>query len=274
LPVSSLAPPRNVLLACLPADVLARLMPQLTLVPLVARQVVYTAEAEIDAVYFPEEGMLSMVANLEEGVQVEVGMIGREGVAGGGVVRGAATAFNACMVQLPGSALRMGVAAFRRAAEASPELLSLVLRHGEAYGAQVAQTAACNGRHELEQRLSRWLLMAHDRAGEDEIPLSQEFLAMMLGVHRPSVTVTAGILQRAGLIRHGGGRVTILDRAGLEASACECYRTVQRRAETVMGPPFPARLGRQPGPTVSPVGAEPPGGAGSTAAHAPRRAGC
>jgi len=225
---------RNTLLARLPAGALALLLPRFKLVALPVRQTLYPAGAAIDAVYFPETCMLSMVANLEEGMQVEVGMIGREGLSGGSVVRRTGTSFNECMVQIPGTALRMGVAAFQREAEANPDLLSLVLCHGEAYGAQVAQTAACNGRHDLEQRLARWLLMAHDRTGTDEMQLSQEFLSAMLGVHRPSVTVTAGILQRAGLIRHGGGRVTILDRAGLEASACECYRTVQRRAALVM----------------------------------------
>jgi len=227
---------QNTLLARLPAVTLGRLLPQLKLVALPVRQTIYEAGAAIDAVYFPETCMLSMVVNLEEGMQVEVGMIGKEGLAGGGVVRGASSSFNECMVQIPGTALRMDATAFQKAAEADPDLLSLVLRHGEAYGAQVAQTAACNGRHDLEQRLARWLLMAHDRVGTDEMLLSQEFLSTMLGVHRPSVTVTARILQRAGLIRHGGGRVTVLDRAGLEASACECYRVAQRRAELLMGP--------------------------------------
>jgi CRP-like cAMP-binding protein len=109
------------------------------------------------------------------------------------------------------------------------------LRYGEAHQAQISQTAACNGRHGLEQRLARWLLMAHDRVKDDELPLTQEFLAMMLGVHRPSITVTAGILQRAGLISYASGRITILDRLSLEASSCECYGAVRQRVERLLG---------------------------------------
>ena len=108
-----------------------------------------------------------------------------------------------------------------------------MLRYNEAMQAQIMQTAACNGRHGLEERLARWLLMAHDRAGMDELPLTQEFMAMMLGVHRPSITITAGILQRAGLIRYASGRVTVIDRPNLEAASCECYSAVKLRFSTL-----------------------------------------
>ena len=109
-----------------------------------------------------------------------------------------------------------------------------MLRHAEALQAQIMQTAACNGRHGLEQRLARWLLMAQDRVGGDELLLTQDFISMMLGVHRPSITVTAGILQRAGLIRYIAGRITILNRASLEASACECYAAVRKRSDAIL----------------------------------------
>ena len=139
------------------------------------------------------------------------------------------------MVQLPGAALRMGAGAFRRELEVSAPLRALLLRYNEALQAQVMQTAACNGRHGLEQRLARWLLVARDRAEGDELALTQDFVAMMLGVHRPSVTVTAGILQRAGLIRYANGHITLLDRPGLEAAACECYGAVRQRFATLLG---------------------------------------
>jgi len=230
---------RNRLLAALPSDVLAGLLPKLTPFALVVRQPIYNPETPIEAVYFPEAGMFSLVANLEDGTQAEVGLIGREGMLGISLLSGIDTAFIESMVQMPGTALRMAVRDFQHEMEASPSFRSIILRYNEALQAQIMQTAACNGRHDLEQRFARWLLMAHDRAESEELPLTQEFMAMMLGVRRPSITVTAGILQRAGLIRYAGGRVTLVDRASLEAASCECYDAVKRRYATLLGPPSP-----------------------------------
>ena len=226
---------RNRLLAALPADVWAHIRPKLTSVSLTNRQVLYAAEGPIEAVYFPETGMISMISSLEDGVQAEVGIVGREGMLGVPLLSGVDTSFVEAMVQMPGQALRMEAGAFRQKVEANPTLRALLLRYHEALHAQVSQTAACNGRHDLEQRMARWLLMAHDRVDDDELPLTQEFIAMMLGVHRPSITVTAGILQRAGLIRYAGGRITMLDRDSIEAASCECYGMVQRRFMTLLG---------------------------------------
>lgn len=228
-------PPRNRLLAALPPEALAQLLPKLSSVVLSLRQVVYPPEAPIEAVYFPESGMVSMLANLDEGVQVEVGVVGQEGMLGTPLLAGVETSFAECMVQLPGTALRMGAGAFRRELEANAPFRMPLQRYSEALQAQVMQTAACNGRHGLEQRLARWLLIAHDRAEGDELPLTQDFIAMMLGVHRPSITVTAGILQRAGLIRYASGHITILDRPSLEAAACECYGAVRQRFAALLG---------------------------------------
>jgi CRP-like cAMP-binding protein len=139
------------------------------------------------------------------------------------------------MVQLPGSALKMSARDFGAETEANPPLRAVLLRYYEALHAQVMQTAACNGRHGLEQRLARWLLMAHDRADGADLPLTQDFIAMMLGVHRPSITVTAGILQRAGLIKYANGQVTVIDRDALAASSCECYGAVKRRFASLLG---------------------------------------
>ena len=227
----------NQLLASLPPDALAALLPKLKPVTLAMREGLYGQGKPIEAVYFPHCGMVSQVTNLDEGVQAEVGIIGREGMLGTTLLSGATVSFVESMVQMPGSGWRMDARDFQREAEANAPFRHLMPRYNEAMCAQVIQTAACNGRHELEQRLARWLLMAHDRADGDELPLTQEFMAMMLGVHRPSITVTAGILQRAGLIRHASGRITVLDRPRLEAASCECYGAVRQRFAALLGTP-------------------------------------
>ena len=220
---------RNRLLALLPHEVLVRLQPKLSRVEMVLRQTLMRPEQPIEAVHFPESGMFSLVANLADGMQSEVGIIGSEGMLGVALLSGVATPFIESMVQMPGHALRMSARDFQQEIETNSAFRAVLLRYNEALQAQVMQTAACNGRHGLEQRLARWLLMARDRADRDELPLTQDFMAMMLGVHRPSITVTAGILQRAGLIRHANGVVTIIDRPSLKAASCECYAAVQRR---------------------------------------------
>ena len=237
--LSQPVPLHNRLLASLSPDVLARLLPKLSRVVLTVRQAVYNSDSSIDAVYFPESGMFSLVANLDDGMQAEVGIIGHEGMLGVSLLSGIDTPFIESMVQMPGAALRMAVRDFQHEVDTNASFRMLLLRYNEALQAQIMQTAACNGRHGLEQRLARWLLMAHDRADGDELPLTQEFMAMMLGVHRPSITITAGILQRAGLIRYSGGRVTVTDRPSLEAACCECYGAVQRRFATLLGTTLP-----------------------------------
>ena len=230
----------NRLLESLPPDVLGPLLKKLTPVPLPMRQMLYRPSGPIDAAYFVTAGMISLVTNLEDGMQAEVGIIGREGMLGISLVAGVETSIVEAMVQVPGAALRIGARELRQELEANAPLRRALLLYTEALQAQVMQTAACNGRHGLEQRLARWLLMAHDRVDGDDLPLTQEFIAMMLGVHRPSITVTAGILQRAGLIRYAPGRITLLDRASLEAASCECYAAVRARLVAILG-----RRGRQ-----------------------------
>ena len=228
---------RNRLLGALPPDALAQLLPKLTTVEMPLRKVFYTPEESIDAAYFPETGIISMVAVLGEGMHSEAGMAGREGMIGTPLLAGIGTSYVESMAQVAGTALRMEAHAFRQEFESNAPFRSLLLRYSEAHQAQVMQTAACNSNHGLEQRLARWMLMVHDRVDGDELQLTQEFIAMMLCTHRPSVTVTAGILQRAGLIQYRAGRVTVLDRAGLEAAACECHGAVRRRYETLIGVP-------------------------------------
>lgn len=228
---------RNRLLGTLPPDVLTELLPKLTTVDVPLRKVLYRPDTSIDAAYFPESGVISMVALLDEGMQAEAGMAGREGMAGTPLIAGVGTSYTESMGQVAGTSLRMEAHVFRQELETNAPFRSLMLRYNEAHHAQVMQTAACNGNHGLEQRLARWILMVHDRVDGDEMQLTQEFIAMMLCSHRPSVTVTAGILQRAGLIKYAAGRVTVLDRAGLEAASCECHAAVRRRYEALIGIP-------------------------------------
>ena len=137
---------------------------------------------------------------------------------------------------MEGTALRIGAAALRAAMERSAALRRLLLRYALAFQAQVTLTAACNARHAIENRLARWLLIAHDRAGADEFAMTHEFISMMLGVRRPGVTIAAGMLQKAGLIRYARGRMTVADRPGLEAASCECYHIVRHEYVRLLGP--------------------------------------
>jgi CRP-like cAMP-binding protein len=187
-----------------------------------------TPNTEVEAVYFVESGWVSLVSVLEDGAEAEVGIVGREGMVGLSLITGAETAFVEAYAQADGTALRMDAASFRRALEEEPRFRTLLLRYVEVMIAHITQTAACNGRHGLDQRLSRWLLMAHDRSDSDNLQITQEFLSMMLCVYRPSVSVAVRSLQRAGIIRVGRGRVTVLDREALEDSACDCYETTSR----------------------------------------------
>jgi CRP-like cAMP-binding protein len=205
-------------------------------VSLSIRDSLYRPETAITAVTFVEGGWVSLVAALDEGAQAEVGLIGREGMVGLPLVLGVDTAFEEAFVQADGAGLRMEAGAFRRAMAEEPELQQLIFRYYVAMNAQTTQTAACNGRHDLEQRLARWLLMAHDRADGDTMQITQEFLAIMLCVYRPSITVAATTLQRAGIIKYSRGYITVLDRASLEATACDCYAAVQRRFASLLGP--------------------------------------
>ena len=154
---------------------------------------------------------------------------------GQSLINGVDTGFAEAYVQGPGEALQMEASVFQRELDTQPALFRRLLRYSEAMHAQVMQAAACNGRHNLEQRLARWILMAHDRGEDDNLPLTQEFLALMLFVHRPSITVIARLLQQVGLIRYAQGMVTVVDRAGLEATACDCYRAVRERFDQLPG---------------------------------------
>jgi CRP-like cAMP-binding protein len=228
-------PPRNHLLRALQPEDLARLLPAMEPIELIYRQTVYRQGETISHVVFPEQGWLSQLIMLEGGDAGEVGLIGREGMAGLRLFFDDDRSAVEVIVQSSGHALRLAADRFRMTVDDSPALRGLLSRYTLAIQQQVSQTAACNIRHVVEQRLGRWLLMAHDRADGDSLQMTHELLSTMLGVRRAGVTVAAGALQRAGLIRYERGVITIVDRAGLEAASCECYRVVRRETTRLLG---------------------------------------
>ena len=227
---------RSRLLAALPSDEFRRLEPKLRPVELPLKQTLYAPEQPIDAIYFVQSGMVSLLALLEDGNQLEVAVVGCEGACGIECVMGMATSTLHALIQLEGSALALDVGDAHDAFEKNVRLRQGLLRFALAQQSLIAQTAACNGRHELAQRLARWLLIVHDRVKDDRIGMTHEFMAMMLGVRRPGVTLAIGTLQKAGLIRHGSGYVDVLDRKGLEGAACECYEVVRLQYEKLLRP--------------------------------------
>jgi CRP-like cAMP-binding protein len=230
-------PPRNRLLATLSPEDLAHLRPRLEPVDYVLRQVIFERGAPMSSVIFPESGWFSLLIRLEEGDAGEVGLVGREGITGLPFLFDDDRSPAEIIVQGPGKGLRLGVGAFREAVNDSPALHKVLLRYALAFQAQVSQTAACNARHNVEERLARWLLMAHDRADGDTFPMTHEFLSVMLGIRRQGVTVAAGALHRAGLIHYQRGTIEITDRLGLEAASCECHATIRREFKRLLGTP-------------------------------------
>jgi len=224
---------RNRLLGALVAEDLDRILPSLESVPLVDGMPIYEPNKPISHVYFPISGVVSLVSEMREGT-VEVGAIGREGMTGLPLVLHASTMPSRAFVQVPGHAYRIRGADLVAILRSAPRIERLVYRYILALFDQAAQHAACNRLHALEERCARWLLMTHDRVDGDVLPLKQQFLAEMLGVHRPAVTIAAGALQKAGVIRYTRGKVTVLDRAALEDASCKCYGIITRRAEELL----------------------------------------
>jgi len=221
--------PRNRLLLALADCDLAQLRPELEYIECKREQVLIDADSSLDYVFFPDGGVISVVAVYPDGSIIEMATIGREGGTGFQAVFGAKTSSARLLVQVPGSAAKMSRQAFLRAMDSMPAFLGLVQSHVLAFLEQVMVSAACNGAHNVKQRLARWLLMMRDRHDGDDLPLTQDLLAEMLGVHRPSITNAAQSLQREGFIECGRRRVTILDRDGLVGASCECYGLVRTR---------------------------------------------
>lgn len=228
------APGQNRLLSVLSRDVQLRLLPRMEKVSLSIRQVLYEAHTPVTHVWFPLSGMMSLVITMRDGAAVEVGTIGNEGLVGTQAFLGADKSPAKAFCQVAGQALKMRVDAFKRSLQDHPELHDLVRRYTQTMIDQLCQSTACNHVHSVRQRMCRWLLATQDRVGADEFHLTQEFLAKMLCVRRPSVTVAAGQLQKAGLIRYQRGRIRIVDRAGLEAGSCECYETVRQEFDRLL----------------------------------------
>jgi CRP-like cAMP-binding protein len=228
------APSRNRILAALPHAEYARITEDLEPFALATHTVLYEADTPISHVYFPTSGCVSMVNVMQEGA-VEVGTIGFEGFAGLPLLLDDDRMPTRAFGQLTGSSYRMQSAAFQSSLEQNPAFERLLNRHALALFNQAAQSVACNRLHTLESRCARWLLMTHDRMRMEPFTLTHEFLSYMLGVHRPAVTLAAGVLQRAGLIRYTRGKVTVLDRAGLEAVACACYEVTRKNYERLIG---------------------------------------
>jgi CRP-like cAMP-binding protein len=199
------------------------------------KTVLFEPGQEIDAVYFPLDGVISLVTPLEDGAIVEVATVGNEGIVGVPLVRGGSLAVRA-ISQVAGPALRIDAEPFLAELARRGALYDVVQSYIQALFGQIAQAAACNRLHSNEERLSRWLLMSHDRVGVDEFAITHEFLGQMLGSRRATVTLSAGILQAAGLIRYQRGHVTIIDRAGLEGVSCECYAVIKQELDRVIAP--------------------------------------
>ena len=216
----------NLLLAALAPDDLALISTELEPVSLPLRDVLYEPHEQIEHVYFPTTGCVSMIHTTDDG-SVEVGTIGLEGLVGVPVLLRANSEPTRALVQVEGEAYRISANAFRDVVAESTHMERIFLRYAMALFNQVAQSVACNRLHSLEERCARWLLITHDRVDGDEFKLTQEFLSYMLGVHRPAVTLAAGILQEAGFIRYSRGNIAVTDRPGLEGASCSCYQATR-----------------------------------------------
>jgi CRP-like cAMP-binding protein len=226
---------RNGLLRALSPEAYARLLPHLEPVDFATGQVLWRPDEPIHAVYFPRTAVCSILTPLADEAPVESATVGREGLVGVPVVLDAPATHSQALAQIPGAAARVDAVHFRAWLPTGDGAFPLLLRYAQALLEQTAQSVACNRRHEMDERCARWLLATHDRVGGDAFPLTHEFLAAMLGVRRASVTVAAGMLQQAGLIRYSRGRVTILDRERLEEASCECYRVVRTQHARLLG---------------------------------------
>ena len=223
----------NRLLAALTVEEQRRLGADLTVVEFGLRQQVYDIDEAINQVYFPLTCVLSVVAAVDEDDSVEIATVGFEGMAGLPVFLGADTSPHRCFCQVPGQALRLGAVAMRRFLAGDGALHNILHRYTHAMMIFVAQNVACNRLHSAEERTARWLAHTRDRVGSDNFPMTQDFLAQMLGVRRGTVSLSARFLQRAGLIRYSRGRITVLDRDGLDAAACGCYAIIRREFERI-----------------------------------------
>jgi len=210
------------------------LMARAKVVTVKFRKRLYRQDERVDAVYFPITCMVSLLVSSDGQPRMEMATVGREGVVGGAELLQAQGAMGLNLIQIPGVAVRIPADRFLKEVSARPGLQEVIQRHLYALTRQVLHGAACNRLHSMEERCARWLLMTHDRAGQDSFPLTQEFLSHMLGVRRATVNVATGMLKKAGFIRYVRGQLTVIDRAGLESASCECYQAIIRAYAAVM----------------------------------------
>ncbi|MBE0595452.1 MAG: Crp/Fnr family transcriptional regulator [Gemmatimonadales bacterium] len=228
------SPRQNHLLAALAAVVGERIFPRLELVPMPLGHVLYESGSELRHVYFPTTSIVSLLYVMLDGASAEIAVVGNDGIIGVALFMGGETMPNRAVVQSAGHAYRLSGSLLKEEFGRSGELQHLLLRYTQALLTQMAQTAVCNRHHSLDQQLCRWLLLSLDRLPSNELVMTQELIANMLGVRREGVTEAAGNLQRAGLIEYSRGRITVLDRAGLEARACECYAVVRKESDRLL----------------------------------------
>jgi CRP-like cAMP-binding protein len=227
---------RNRLLLSIPPGELKSLRQQLEPHCFRQHEILHEPSERLRFAYFPNDGLISLVVSTEDGGTVEVGMVGREGFAGLAGAVGLRRTLLRQIVQIPGEGYRMKIERLEELLKASPHFQTAVCRYAVVMGLHVAQTAACNRLHDAGQRLTRWLLMARDRADLDALPITHDFLSTILGTDRPSVSLAAKILQRSGLIEYKRGRIVILNERKLEAVSCECYRVIRSFSQTIGKP--------------------------------------
>ncbi|MBW4650515.1 MAG: Crp/Fnr family transcriptional regulator [Kastovskya adunca ATA6-11-RM4] len=227
----------NKLLAALPREDYERLLPYLESVFLDFKQYLYLPNQPIEYVYFPLDGIISLLTVLGDGGTIEVATVGNEGMIGIPVLLGVDQLPAETMVQVPGKALRMQVDVFKREVPVGSSFHKLLLLYVQARVNHLMQSAGCNRLHSIEQRCCRWLLLTQDRVATDEFPLTQEFLSQMLGVRRASVSEVAATLQKEGLIRYNRGKMKVIDRERLKATSCECYQVFTEEYERILGFP-------------------------------------
>ena len=226
---------KNQLLAMLPAEEYERLLPNLGHVSFALGEVVYESGAQMSYIYFPTTAIISLLYMMENGSSAEMGVAGNDGLVGIALFMGGNTVPNRAVVQSAGEALRMKSKVLQDEFARGGTFQRLLLRYTQALMTQMSQTAVCNRLHTIEQQLCRWLLLSHDRLNSDKLVMTQELIANMLGVRREGVTLAAQRLQETGLISYVRGRIHILDRRGLEATVCECYKVVKDEYDRLLG---------------------------------------
>ena len=228
------SPRQNHLLDALPAEEYERVAADLELIPLKLGEVLYESGVKQRYVYFPTTAILSLLYVMADGASAEIAIVGNEGILGISLVMGGDTAPNRAVVQSAGHAYRLEGQLLKKEFSFFGPTMVLLLRYTQALITQMGQTAVCNRHHKIDQQLCRWLLLSLDRLPANELTMTQELIANMLGVRREGVTEAAGALQRAGLIRYHRGKITVLDRPGLEARCCECYQVVKDEFERLL----------------------------------------